>query len=424
MPYASHHYPFEKTFFNPTVGKRFPADFIAEGVDQTRGWFYSLLMLSTGLFGKSPYKNVIVNGTVLAEDGQKMSKRLKNYPEVSYILDKYGADAMRYYMVSSPVVRAEDFSFSEKGVDEIVKKIILRLSNVCTFYEMYQKGESVSPKSPRILDKWILSRLSEVINIATEGLKRYQLDIASRPVLDFVDDLSTWYLRRSRERFKGDDDKDKQYAAKTTRFILKEFSKILAPLMPFIEEDIYSRVKEKKDKESVHLEGWPKSFHGDKNVIKNMKNARNIVSLSLELRASAGIKVRQPLASVSVKNTTLKEKEEYLNLIMDEVNVKKVVFDSSIGEEVHLDTEITPELKEEGVIRDFIRVLQDGRKEKGLTPKDVVSLKVSSSEKDFILRWEDELKRIVGISSIDFENGILLSSFKSSDKSFFYTLIV
>ncbi len=424
MPYASHHYPFEKSLFNPSIGKRFPADFIAEGVDQTRGWFYSLLMLSTALFGKSPYKNVVVNGTILTEDGQKMSKRLKNYPEVGYILNKYGADAMRYYMISSPVVRAGDFAFSEKGVDEVVKKIILRLSNVCSFYEMYKEGEPASPKSPHILDKWILSRLSEVIEKTTKGLKRYELDVASRPFLDFVDDLSVWYLRRSRERFKGENKKDKHNATITTRFVLKEFAKALAPFMPFIAEDIYSRVKEGGDKESVHLEGWPKVHKVNKGIISQMIATRKIVSLALEARADAGIKVRQPLCSLFVKETTLKGKDECLSLIKDEVNVKEIVFQETLGKEVELDIEITPELKEEGTIRDFMRVLQDDRKKKGLTPKDIISLKVSSSEKGFILKWEDEIKRVVGISSIDFQNSDLPTSFESSGKSFSYALVV
>ncbi|MEK9201604.1 MAG: class I tRNA ligase family protein, partial [Patescibacteria group bacterium] len=205
MPYASRHYPFETKQFNAKKGFRFPADFIAEGVDQTRGWFYSLLMLSVGIFGKTPYKNVVVNGTILAEDGQKMSKSLGNYPPVDFIFDKYGADAMRYYLLLSPVVHGEDFSFSEKGVDEVVKKLLLRFQNVYSFYEMHPGDDSQKGRSDRnILDRWIMSRLAELRNLVTENMQKYALDSAARPLLDFVDDLSTWYIRRSRERFKGD----------------------------------------------------------------------------------------------------------------------------------------------------------------------------------------------------------------------------
>ncbi|MEK7149869.1 MAG: class I tRNA ligase family protein, partial [Patescibacteria group bacterium] len=197
MPYAQAHYPFEnkKKFEN-----NFPAEFIAEGIDQTRGWFYTLLVLSTGLFGKSAYKNVVVNGIVLAEDGQKMSKRLKNYPDPTEIISKYGADAMRLYLLSSPAVRGENLNFSEKGVDELYKKTILRLWNVFNFYNTYADKKSKNnktSKSKNVLDKWIVSRLNQLISEVSKAMDKYELDRAAKPLSEFVDDLSTWYLRRS-----------------------------------------------------------------------------------------------------------------------------------------------------------------------------------------------------------------------------------
>jgi len=218
MPYGQFHYPFDNlNIFDPPNKKGFPADFIAEGLDQTRGWFYSLLVLSTALFGKSAYKNVIVNGLVLAEDGHKMSKRLKNYPDPVYLLDKYGADALRYYLLSSPVVRGESLNFSEKGVHEIQNKVITRLRNVCAFYALYANKElqATSYKlqaSDNALDRWIQVRFSELINQVSYAMDNYELDRATRPIARFIDDLSTWYLRRSRERFKGDNEKDKENA--------------------------------------------------------------------------------------------------------------------------------------------------------------------------------------------------------------------
>ncbi|MDP2705244.1 MAG: class I tRNA ligase family protein [Patescibacteria group bacterium] len=407
MPYASHHYPFETKQFDAKKGFRFPADFIAEGIDQTRGWFYSLLMLSVGLFGKTPYKNVVVNGTILAEDGQKMSKRLKNYPDVEAILDTYGADAMRYYMLSSPVVRGEDLAFSEKGLDEVVKKLSLRLQNVCSFYEMYaQSSVESASNSKDILDLWILSRLSQTRDMITDSMETYALDAATRPILDFVDDLSTWYLRRSRERFKGDDEKDKTAALATTRFVLQEFSKLMAPFMPFIAEEIYLKVEGEKGKESVHLENWPTKEKADSRIVENMKEARHVVSLGLEARAKSAIKVRQPLSHIIVKTLSLKGKNEYLQLILDELNVKEIRFDDKQQDEVFLDTNITSELKIEGEQRDLIRAIQDFRKAKGFDAKDKIMLIVSTDEtgKQFVDEYKAGLSKTTGLSDIKYKS--------------------
>lgn len=405
MPYASVHYPFEN---KEKFEANFPADFIAEGLDQTRGWFYSLMVLSTALFDQPPFEQVVVNGMVLAEDGQKMSKRLKNYPDIMYIIEKYGADAMRFYMINSPIVRSEDLRFSEGGVDEIYKKLISRLLNVLSFYELYSgEGEEFAgvvssahgkrgefaPKTtpansslvnPNVLDLWIVESLHKLVEEVEHNLKQYELDKAVRPMVDFVDDFSTWYIRRSRNRFKSDDSEDKKNAIRTTRYILKEFSKILAPFTPFIAEEIYSKVKEAGDRESVHLEDWP--FYGvlhedelnnNKEVLPEMAEVRRIVTLALDARKKAGISVRQPLQKLNIKDEKLKGSKYVgglLELVMDEVNVKEVLFGGEKEGEVWLDTYITTELQEEGNLRELVRYIQDARKGMGLTPSQKIKL--------------------------------------------------
>ncbi|HUD03873.1 MAG TPA: class I tRNA ligase family protein, partial [Candidatus Paceibacterota bacterium] len=381
MPFAEVHYPHDKTEFNPKKwfgAKGFPADFIAEGLDQTRGWFYSMLVLGVGLFGKTPYKNVIVNGLILAEDGQKMSKSKNNFPPLMPTVDKYGADSLRYFLASSPSVRAEDVAFSEKGVDEVSKKLLQRLDNVLVFYETYadetQNSKLKIQNSGNVLDQWIIARLNQTIREVTSGLETYELDKASRPIMDFVDDVSNWYLRRSRDRFKSDDMEDKNAALNTTRFVLQELSKIMAPFTPFYAEHLYFNVT--RDKESVHMQEWPKENAKFKDqsakLIEDMKEVRKIVTLGLEIRAKANIKVRQPLTSATLKKQKSKLENEFLGLIKDELNVKSVVY-ADMQEEIILDTNITPELREEGVFREFLRAVQELRKKDNLSVADRVA---------------------------------------------------
>ncbi len=417
MPYAESHYPFENlNKFNPEKGTGFPADFIAEGLDQTRGWFYSMLVLSVALFDKSSYKNVVVNGMVLAEDGKKMSKHLKNYPDPMDVVSTYSADALRYYLLSSPAMKSEDLRFSNKNVDEVMKKIIMRFQNVYTFFEMYSgfdldltKAESFR-KPNNVLDKWILARLKETATLITKATDNYELDRAARPIGDFIDDVSTWFLRRSRDRFKSEDVLDRNSAMFTTRTVILEFSKLLAPSMPFIAEDIYLKITGGMEKESVHLENWTEEFVGElsreeADVIENMKETRLVVSIGLEARAKAGIKVRQPLAKLKIKNLKLKEQKEYFNLIKDEVNVKEVNFDNSIENAVELDTVLTTELKQEGMMRDVVRVIQEMRKNKKLNPGDLVELVVDTDEagKELFEKFNGEISRITGLKEISFE---------------------
>ncbi len=418
VPFASNHYPFEhKNIFDPhsvpllKKALGFPADFIAEGLDQTRGWFYTLLVLGVGLFGKAPFKNVIVNGLLLAEDGRKMAKKLNNYPEISYVINKYGADALRYYLMSSPAVHAEDVRFFEKGVDEVYKKNILRLDNVCSFYEMY-KGEigdadTQVALSENVLDRWIIVRVNETIAAMTEALLAYQIDRGAWPIEQFIDDISTWYLRRSRDRLKSESGTDRVDALRTMRHVLTEFSKAIAPYMPFIAEQVYRRMG--GPKESVHLEDWPEAGEIDTNVIQKMATVRKLVTLALEARSASGIKVRQPLSKLHVKDASLDV--GFLDLIKEEVNVKEVVRGASgQEEEVKLDTTLTEELKLEGAYRDLLRGIQELRKKENLVPNDRVLLVVETDERgtSLVKRYSAELLRIAGLSKIDFgsvENG-------------------
>jgi isoleucyl-tRNA synthetase len=408
MPYAQFHYPFEN---EKEFNQNFPADFISEGVDQTRGWFYNMLVLSVGLFERAAFRNVVTTGLVLAEDGQKMSKKLKNYPDPMDLVEKYGADALRYYMISSPIVAGEELRFAEKGVDEVYKKIVVRLQNVLAFYELYkQETRDKRQESRNVLDLWIFARLSELVSEVEGGMECYELDRATRPFMLFIDDLSTWYLRRSRDRLKGKDgeDEDTNNARATLRFVLLELSKTLAPFMPFLAEDVYKRVG--GEMESVHLETWNQES-GIKNqeLLRQMQEVRDVVALGLEARAKAGIKVKQPLALLKTKN--LKLKTELAELVKDEVNIKEVLHDELIKDDVWLDTEITPELKEEGMVREFIRHVQELRKKEDLNPADRDrTLVVSTDEagKTFVQKFETEIKKATLFASVEYgeaENG-------------------
>ncbi|RJQ35566.1 isoleucine--tRNA ligase [Candidatus Parcubacteria bacterium] len=367
MPYGQAHYPFENKH---AFDRAFPAQFIAEGQDQTRAWFYYLHVISTSIFGKSAFENVIVNGIVLAEDGKKMSKKLQNYPDPMGVVEKYGADALRLYLLASPVVGAENLNFSEKGVNEW-KSVLTRLENVLSFYQMYRGDTPHEPheESTHLLDRWIIARLNQLDAEITTAMNVYDLARATRPIAPFVDDLSTWYLRRSRDRMKDGE----QDAFATTLFVLREFARVVAPFAPFIAEHLWQVLKREGDTESVHLEAWrmPTSpgffarlFGKKENLIADMTTARAIVSKALEARDQTKIKVRQPLARLTIPaDTTISE--DYFAIIADEVNVKKI---EKQGKEILLDTNLTDELREEGIVRDAIRSVQDARKAAKMSP--------------------------------------------------------
>jgi len=437
MPYGERHYPFENKEKFENV---FPAQFIAEGLDQTRAWFYYMHILAVSIFGRNAFQNVIVNGIVLAEDGKKMSKKLKNYPDPMEVVEKYGADALRFYLLSSPVVAAENLSFSEKGVDEIVKKNIGRLGNVLAFYQLYANDTPRDWKSGNILDRWILLRLDELIREVTKGFDTYQLDAASRPITGFIDDLSVWYLRRSRDRFKTADFSassaslrdpaessavsqstspdsasprlaseaeksalDKRNALATLRYVLHDLSKVIAPSMPFFAEHLFQSVREDEDEESVHLTNWPEARatanfiqrifgagKDDEQLLSAMSFARDAVTNALMQRSEAGIKVRQPLTKLTIKHEGPEPIfwKDIAQIISDEVNVKSSV----LGARTELDTAITPDLREEGVVRDFVRSVQEARKEAKLTPRDKVKVFYGAgADEGVLLKHEAEI---------------------------------
>jgi isoleucyl-tRNA synthetase len=403
MPYAQWHYPFEN---KKLVEKTFPADFIAEGLDQTRGWFYTLHVIATALtlknigLGKNQpaFKNVIVNGLILAEDGKKLSKRLQNYTPPEIIFDKFGADTLRYFLLTSTQI-GEDYYLSDRQVEEVYRQVISTIWHTFLFFQTYVE-KNFRPiqnfQSKNLLDRWIISRVNNLTQKITEAMNAYELTIGARSFNNFIDDLSNWYVRRSRRRFqKPEDKKEKEEAFQTLYNLLLNLSKLTAPFIPFISEEIYQSLRLKSKiifSLSVHLEDWPKVNKKliDKKLEKKMEEARRVVVEALAQRAKAGIKVRQPLSELRITNYELRKEKELLNLIIEEVNIKKIVF----GKTFKLDTKITPELKEEGMTREVIRQIQEMRKEVGLKPKDKILIryfgdlelnKILEKNKKFIL---------------------------------------
>ncbi|MCL1857186.1 MAG: isoleucine--tRNA ligase [Kiritimatiellaeota bacterium] len=376
MPYAQHHYPFSPSAFQPLSLSSFPADFIAEGLDQTRGWFYTLLVLGTLLFDKSPYRNVVVNGLVLAEDGKKMSKRLKNYPDPMEVLDTCGADALRLYMIYSPVVRAENLRFSENGVKQILRDLLIPWWNAYAFFVTYANvdgwheddilttnhtnqheheknelknkvrdgscGSWLKNESDNELDRWIVSSLETLIADVTEAMDAYDLQKSVRPFVLFVDNLTNWYIRRSRRRFwKSQNDADKIHAYRTLRYVLVQLSKVAAPFTPFIAEAIYRNLRGTSMPESVHLCAFPTANAAarDAGLEHRMELAQTAVRLGHFLRKQKEMKVRQPLSRVTVVSadeTVLKDLAPMTDVIADELNVKHVDFATREDHFVHL----------------------------------------------------------------------------------------
>jgi len=336
MPYAQQHYPFER---KDELDQFFPARFIAEGLDQTRGWFYTLLVLGTALFEQSPYRNVIVNGMILAEDGQKMSKRKKNYPDADMVLGTYGADALRTYMINSPVVRGEPLRFSERGLKEIVRSVVLPYWNALSFFSTYAALDGFDPRSwtaaavaerPDI-DRWILSVLQSLVADVNHEMEGYRLYNVVPRLVSFIDDLTNWYVRRSRPRFwKSADDKDKHSAYATIYEVLVTFAKVLAPFMPFLTETIYQRFVRPVDPsapESVHFCDYPKANSAliEPALEERMAVVRNVVGLARKVREEHKLKVRQPLRKLTVAHRDAYVRDAVLSskaLIMEEINVK------------------------------------------------------------------------------------------------------
>ena len=402
MPFAQDHYPFENKEW--VEGKGYPADYICEAIDQTRGWFYTLHALGVLMGRGKAYRNVISLGHLLDAKGKKMSKSLGNVVDPWEMADKYGVDTLRLWMysVNQP---GESKNFDEKTVALLGQQVFGLLYNVIAFYELYRDKEIEAndrPKSGNILDKWILARLDELTELITKNLDDYKVLEPTRSIRDFVGDLSTWYLRRSRERIKEGD----KEAKATLYFVLKTLSKLMAPFAPFAAEDIWMKLQNAGDKDSVHLEQWPKvqaGFFkfGKSDVLEKMSKAREIVSEGLKERQKAGIPVRQPLSRLKIIQEGLGS--EYIEIIKDELNVKNIDYVMK-AETGIFDFNITPELKEEGYYRELLRALQDLRKKSELTPSQRVILNIETDAKgrQIIEKFDLYIKKAVFASEINF----------------------
>lgn len=396
MPFAQFHYPFEnKEKFEAS----FPADFIIEAIDQTRGWFYSLTAVNVALFGKSPWKNLICTGFINAADGKKMSKKLKNYTDPMELMNKTSADSFRFLMLSSPLTNGENFALADKDVMDVARKLGM-IWNMYDFFTMYAEvdgwefnGDISDPLHDLTnpLDIWIVSRLHQLIIEVERGLNNYNLQDATKPILPFLDDASNWYVRRSRRRFwKSEDDGDKNDAYRTLHYVLVRLSYMLAPFTPFLAEELYHNLT--GDNESIHLKDWLPAGEIDNSMLRDMNALRTAVNDGLSKRASEGIKVRQPLASVKLINTisqdtSAKVAQFLIDITKDELNVKSVeiVTDSeseSAQPSVVYDLTITPELKREGLMREIVRHVQSARKQAGLQIDDRIVLSISSDDSE------------------------------------------
>ncbi len=470
MPYAQQHYPFEnKEYFE----KHFPANFISEGLDQTRGWFYTLTVLASALFDKPAFENCVVNGLILASDGKKMSKSLRNYTDPVEVMNQFGADAIRLFLMHSPAVKADDLKYSDDGVREVLKGILIPLWNSYSFFITYANIDGIKatghafdtilPSNP--LDRWIISITQKLIKDVTDAMEEYDLSRAIDPIVTFIDQLNNWYIRRSRRRFwKSENDNDKTEAYESLYFALKTFAKVAAPVIPFITEAMWQNLRNDSDAISVHLENYPVADETkrDLNLEFKMDTVQKAISMGRSLRYQYNLKVRQPLKSVEFVTRNPDEKAVLLEMeesIREELNVKKVVFHEredelveykakanfrTLGKElgplmksasvvisqleqetiqsilegstisievenksvelnsekilvdrlekanlkvinegtltVALDSEITEELQLEGYIRDFIRGIQNLRKESGLNVTDRICIEVTGSQ--------------------------------------------
>ncbi len=409
MPFAELHYPFDN---NQLFQDRYPGDFVAEYIAQTRAWFYVMHVIGTIIFDKAPFKNVVTTGTILAEDGNKMSKSKKNFPDPNVIFEKLGVDSVRYLMLTSTVMNADDYSFSEKAVTEVNRKLSMILYNVWQFFRMYHKGhikEASVPSTTNVLDVWVLSKLHQTQKLVTEYLNNYNTVKAGREIQDLINEVSTWYVRRSRDRMRGDG-LEAQAALETLGYVLVQISKMLAPFMPFLSEHLY---KDLTGEKSVHLAKWSEVNNFSEQALTEMIQVRKLVELGLFVRKEQNLKVRQPLAELQY---VLPESGSSLDkslgkILQEELNVKNVV---SAGELVEregwvgktadnvslaFDTVLSEELVREGLARELERQVQDLRKKSGLRIGETVDLYYATTNAELVTvvtEFLDKKKTFVG----------------------------
>lgn len=400
MPFAQDHYPFQNKEW--VDGPGFPADFISEAIDQTRGWFYTLHAVGT-LMGKgNAYKNVICLGHILDAEGKKMSKSVGNVVNPWEMIAKHGVDTLRLWMysVNQP---GDSKNFDEKTVEELGRKVFTMLENIVAFYEMYSNSNeyTIDPyDSPNVLDTWMLSLKDQLVQTVVENLDSYNVLVPARAIRDFIGEMSQWYIRRSRDRFKSEDENDRLFALATTQRVLSDLAKVMAPFAPFFAEWLFQRATA-ENLESVHLAQFPEVKSFDREVLDTMAQVRDIVSAGLEARQKAGVKVRQPLQSMTI---TQEIPEQYHGLILDEMNIKEI----HVGDALGVDVTITPELAQEGDFRELLRAVQGLRKEHDLEPTQYVVLQIKTDDagRGLVEKFREEFQQTAQIENIDFAESV------------------
>ena len=419
MPFAQFHYPFEN---KQKFEENFPGDFIVEYVGQVRAWFYYMHAMSVALFGENSFKNVIVTGNVAGNDGRKMSKSYGNYTDPNELMDQYSADSLRFLLLQSPLLNGEDFALQDKEVGDVARKLSMAW-NMYDFFTMYAevdgwewdgRHEDPTMLCKNSLDTWIISRVHQLTQEVEKHMDVYDIPNAVKPILPFLDDASNWYVRRSRRRFwKSGDNSDKEEAYRTLHYVLTQLSMVMAPFTPFLAEELYQKLT---GEESVHLLDWPKSGHINEIILSDMAKVREAINYGLAQRAKEQIKVRQPLSKVTVYGMA-DLRPELVEIICEELNVKQVVIvpthklegDETFTEvvefgkntynqsdiKVEIDTNITNELKAEGLVREVIRQIQSARKKADLQVDDRISLHLATDSTELTKAIEGHMQTLI-----------------------------